>query len=53
MNQTDLLHVASAIDPRFKALPFLSEEEQERTFSILKTQAISNVEEEANVSNKN
>ncbi|KAM8732866.1 E3 SUMO-protein ligase ZBED1-like [Acanthopagrus schlegelii] len=51
VNQTDLLHVASAIDPRFKALPFLSEEEQERTFSILKTQAISNVEEEANQDN--
>lgn len=53
MNQKDLLHVASAIDPRFKALPFLSEEERESTFSMLKTEAISDMEEEANVSNKN
>ncbi|KAL2102146.1 hypothetical protein ACEWY4_001314 [Coilia grayii] len=47
VNQKDMLHVASAIDPRFKALPFLSEEERESTFSTLKTEAISEMEEEA------
>ena len=53
MNQKDLLYVPSAIDPRFKALPCLSEEERESTFSRLKTEAISEMEEEAsNVSNE-
>lgn len=48
----DMLHVASAVNPCFKALPFLSEEEQDSTFSRLQTEAVSGMEEEAsNVSN--
>ncbi|KAK7893337.1 hypothetical protein WMY93_022489 [Mugilogobius chulae] len=33
------LRMASALDPRFKALPFLSEEEQDNTFTIVATEA--------------
>lgn len=47
MNQKDLLHNASAIDPRFKSLPFLNEEERENTFSRLKAEAILYREEES------
>lgn len=48
----DMLHVASAVNPCFKALPFLSEEEWDSTFSRLQTEAVSGMEEEAsNVSN--
>lgn len=43
----DMLHVASAVDPRFKALPFLTEEERESTFSRLQAEAVDGVEEEA------
>lgn len=47
-----MLYVASAIDPRFKALPFLNEEERDRTFSRLQTEAVCGMEEDAyNVSN--
>ena len=52
MNQEDLLHIATAIDPRFKALPFLNEEERESTFSKLRTEAVSYLEKASNVSNK-
>lgn len=31
----DFLHTASAIDPRFKTLPFLSDHEAERIFTSL------------------
>ncbi|XP_028254439.1 zinc finger BED domain-containing protein 1-like [Parambassis ranga] len=47
LNQKDMLHVASAVDPRFKALPFLSEEERDSTFSRLQTEAVVGMEEEA------
>ncbi|XDV53650.1 hypothetical protein PO909_022097 [Leuciscus waleckii] len=40
VNKKDMLYVASAIDPRFKALPFLNEEERDRTFSRLQTEAV-------------
>lgn len=30
--EINTLHTASALDPRFKALPFLSEEEREETY---------------------
>ncbi|KAK9961837.1 hypothetical protein ABG768_007237 [Culter alburnus] len=39
--------IASAIDPRFKALPFLNEEERDRTFSRLQTEAVCGMEEDA------
>ncbi|XP_078145354.1 E3 SUMO-protein ligase ZBED1-like isoform X2 [Centroberyx gerrardi] len=35
----DKLYVASALDPRFKALPFLSDEARDDTFSRLMTEA--------------
>ncbi|XP_048020934.1 E3 SUMO-protein ligase ZBED1-like [Megalobrama amblycephala] len=47
VNQKDMLYVASAIDPRFKALPFLNEEERDRTFSRLQTEAVCGMEEDA------
>ncbi|XP_054592246.2 E3 SUMO-protein ligase ZBED1-like [Nothobranchius furzeri] len=47
VNQTAMLHAASAVDPRFKALPFLGEEEQEHTFSRLQAEAVGGMEEEA------
>nr|XP_055034732.1 E3 SUMO-protein ligase ZBED1-like isoform X2 [Misgurnus anguillicaudatus] len=47
VNQKDMLYVASAIDPRFKALPFLNEEERDRTFSKLQTEAVCGMEEDA------
>ncbi|KAM8766865.1 E3 SUMO-protein ligase ZBED1-like [Acanthopagrus schlegelii] len=37
--QKDILYAASALDPRFKALPFLSAKEQDDTFSRLQTEA--------------
>ncbi|XP_056116473.1 E3 SUMO-protein ligase ZBED1-like [Rhinichthys klamathensis goyatoka] len=46
VNQKDMLYVASAIDPRFKALPFLNEEERDRTFSRLQTEAVYGMEED-------
>ena len=42
-----MLHIASAVDPRFKALPFLTEEERERTFSRLQTEVVDRMEEGA------
>nr|XP_054591485.1 uncharacterized protein LOC107377417 [Nothobranchius furzeri] len=42
-----MLHAASAVDPRFKALPFLGEEEREHTFSRLQAEAVGGMEEEA------
>lgn len=47
MNQKDLLHITSAIDPHFKALSFLNEEERKNTFSRLKAEAILDLEEES------
>ncbi len=41
-----MLHVASAVDPRFKALPFLSDEEGDNTFSRLKTEVVDGMEVE-------
>lgn len=35
----DKLYVASALDPRFKALPFLSDGAHDNTFSKLMTEA--------------
>ncbi|XP_076877008.1 E3 SUMO-protein ligase ZBED1-like [Brachyhypopomus gauderio] len=35
----DKLYVASALDPRFKALPFLTDEARDNTFSRLVTEA--------------
>ncbi|RXN18620.1 zinc finger BED domain-containing 1-like protein [Labeo rohita] len=34
-NLKEKLHVASALDPRFKSVPFISEEEQDDTFTSL------------------
>ncbi|XP_016344788.1 zinc finger BED domain-containing protein 1-like, partial [Sinocyclocheilus anshuiensis] len=34
-NLKEKLHVVSALDPRFKTLPFISEEEREDTFTTL------------------
>lgn len=33
------LNLASAVDPRFKALPFLSDEEKNETFAKMVTEA--------------
>ncbi|XP_051970208.1 E3 SUMO-protein ligase ZBED1-like [Xyrauchen texanus] len=41
-----MLYIASAIDPRFKALPFLNEEERDKTFSRLQTEAVCGMEED-------
>ncbi|XP_051980577.1 E3 SUMO-protein ligase ZBED1-like [Xyrauchen texanus] len=46
VNQKDMLYIASAIDPRFKALPFLNEEERDKTFSRLQTEAVCGMEED-------
>ena len=35
----DLLHTASALDPRFKTLPFLSDEDAERIFLRISAEA--------------
>ena len=37
--QKDTLYAASALDPRFKALPSLSAKERDDTFSRLQTEA--------------
>jgi len=43
----------SPVDPRFKGLPFLTEEEQKSTFSRLQAEAVDGMEEEASdVSNR-
>ena len=53
VDQKDMLHVASAVDPCFIALSFLPEEEQESTFSRLQAEAVDGMEEEASdVSNR-
>lgn len=36
-----ILHAASALDPRFKALPFLSEDEKMETYSRMTAEAAS------------
>ena len=37
--RSDLLHTASALDPHFKTLPFLSDEDTERIFLRISAEA--------------
>lgn len=47
----DKLYVASALDPRFKALPFLSDDACDDTFSRLMAEAAGGEQLEAEASN--
>ncbi|KAK0137971.1 Zinc finger BED domain-containing protein 1 [Merluccius polli] len=49
--EKSLLYTASALDPRFKALPFLSEEEREQTYGKVIAEAAS-LEQEVRVEEK-